>query len=507
MMDTLLVVTLSRWQFAVTVISHFIFVPTTIGLITVVVIFELLYAFGKKKGRDDYGRLALFFAKIAFFSFGAGIATGLVMELQFGMNWSEYSRFFGDVIGVPIALESLTAFFLEAVLLGLWRFTWGKINPRTHALFGILYLVTAYLSIFWIISVNAFMQNPVGLHMEDGVARLDTVFALLQNPQYLPEVLHVFFGIMILGGFVTAGISAWQILKKRNVEIFKRSVQIGLLIALPFSIVQAMLGDDQGTATGGLQPMKFSAGEARYNNEGSDDTGAPWYLVAWVDEKTQTVYGIEIPGLGSYFGGGKFTGEQEGMNEIAEAYHQEYDETVTASYEGNMDYYPPVALLFWALHIMVLIGYYYAIVSVMATILLHRKKKPIEEHPRILRALGITMWFPYVTLICGWIFAEVGRFPFVVYGLLTQLDAVSPNMTVGNISTSLTLFILIDLALIVMMIIMSHRTMKAGAPDLADYFSYSTPSDSDNPDSDNPGSGNPDSDNPDFFSLEVKNYG
>lgn len=493
-METLLIVDLSRWQFAVTVISHFIFVPITIGLITVVVILELLYAFGKKEGSKDYGRLALFFAKIAFFSFGAGVATGLVMEFQFGMNWSEYSRFFGDVIGVPIALESLTAFFLEAVLLGLWRFTWGKINPKVHALFGILYVVTAFLSVFWIISVNAFMQNPVGLTMEDGVARLDTVTALLQNPQFLPQVLHVSFGIMILGGFLTAGISAWQIIKKRDVQLFKKTVQIGLLVAVPFAIVQPLLGDDQGTATGALQPMKFSAGEGRYENQGSDTEGAPWYLVAWVDEQNQQVYGIEIPAMGSYFANGKLTGEQEGMNEIAKAYHQEYDEGVLASYEGSMDYYPPVNLLFWALHIMVLVGYFFAIFGVMALILTHRKKKPIEEHPRTLRVLGVLMWFPSILLIAGWVFAEVGRYPFVVYGLLTQLDAVSVNMTLEHIIASLTLFIIIDLTLIITMIVMSHRVLKQGAPDLKDSFSKDTDEDDA-------------SEELDFFVLEVRKDG
>lgn len=161
-----------------------------------------------------------------------------------------------------------------------------------------------------------------------------------------------------------------------------------------------------------------------------------------------------------------------------------------ASYEGNMDYYPPVNLLFWALHIMVLIGYYYSIVGVMAIILLHRKKKPIEKHPRILRALGITLWFPYVTLICGWIFAEVGRYPFVVYGILTQLDAVSANMTLESIIISLAIFIVIDLTLITTMIVMSHRALKAGAPDLKDAFSSSTASKQ--------------TKDPDFFSLEVK---
>lgn len=491
-METLLIVELSRWQFAVTVISHFIFVPITIGLITVVAIFELLYAFGKKKDTEHYGRLALFFAKIAFFSFGAGVATGLVMELQFGMNWSEYSRFFGDVIGVPIALEGLTAFFLEAVLLGLWRFTWGKINKKVHALFAVLYVITALLSVCWIISVNAFMQNPVGLHMEDGAARLDTVLALIQNPRYLPQVLHVAFGIMILGGFMTAGISAWQILKKRNVELFKKSIQIGLLVAVPFAIVQPLLGDDQGTATGALQPMKYAAGEARYENQGSDTEGAPWYLVAWVDDSTQSVYGIEIPALGSYFGGGKLTGEQEGMNEIAAAYHQEYDEEFAASYQGNMTYYPPVALLFWALHIMVLVGYFFGIFGVLALIMLHRKKKPIEEHRRTLRVLSVLMWFPSCVLIFGWIFAEVGRYPFVVYGLLTQFDAVSVNMTLGNIIASLAIFVVIDLTLIITMIVMSHRVLKAGAPSIQDSFSDNTEAPSQDPD---------------FFSLEVKKDG
>jgi cytochrome d ubiquinol oxidase subunit I len=369
------VVTLSRWQFAITVISHFIFVPTTIGLITTTLIFELVYTFRKCKDSEHYGRLALFFAKIAFLSFGCGVVTGLVMEMQFGMNWSPFAAFYGDVAGVPVTLETLTAFFLETIMLGLWRFTWGKINKKMHAAIGILLFLTSLLSIFWIIAVNAFMQNPVGYTMEGGQARLDSVFSLLENPQWLPQVLHVFFGIMILGGFVTAGIAAWQILQKKQVELFKKALQIGLIVALPFAIVQPLMGDNQIFKTAYLQGMKFAAMEADYEDHGDENHGGPWAAVAFADEDAHEALRLDIPNLGSYFVYGAFKGPVTGMKTIAEQYHELYDDIMVPEYGAaeDVNYYPPVNLLYWTFRWMVYSGYYFCVIGAMAMILLHRK--------------------------------------------------------------------------------------------------------------------------------------
>lgn len=462
---SMFVTTMSRIQFALTAIVHFFFVPTTVGLMASTLIFELLYVFGKKE-TEHYGRLALFFAKLYFVSFATGVVTGLIMEFQFGMNWSVYAYFFGDVIGVPLALEGIMAFFMESTLIGLWRFTWGKINKKLHVLFGALLFITSLFSIVWIITINAFMQNPVGFTMVNGRAHLDSVISLLRNPQYWPEALHVFFAIMILGGLVTAGVSAWQILRKRDTVLFKKAVQIGVLMFLPAAIIQPQMGDDQIAATLNLQPMKFAAAEAQYEDEGSTTTGTPWDVVAWIDESEHKSYGLGIPGLGSYFGSGKFVGASAGMNSIAQTYHEKYDQEVAASYDGDMTYYPPVTLIFWCMRWMVFSGYYYIIFGMIALFLLHRRKKAIEEHPRLLKALGITMWFPYITVIAGWVVAEVGRYPFVVYGLFTQLDAVSPNMTAAKIITSISLFAIVDCLLITTGLVMGHRTLKKGAPNI-----------------------------------------
>ncbi|WP_416207832.1 cytochrome ubiquinol oxidase subunit I [Enterococcus sp. HY326] len=459
------VTTMSRIQFAMTAIMHFFFVPTTIGLMAATLIFELIYVFGKKEN-EHYGRLALFFAKLYFFSFGTGVVTGLIMEFQFGMNWSAYAYFFGDVIGVPLALEGIMAFFMESTLIGLWRFTWGKINKKLHVLFAALLLFTSLFSVVWIIMINAFMQNPVGFTMEGGRARLDSVLSLVQNPQYWPEALHVLGAIMILGGLVVCGVSAWQILKNRDRKIFKKSIQIGVLMFLPFAIIQQQMGDNQITASGALQAMKFAAVEGRYENEGSDTTGAPWDIAAWINESEHTSTGIGIPGLGSYFGNGTFVGGAEGMNEIAKTYHEKYDSEVAASYDGEMSYYPPVTLLFWCMRWMFYSGYYYVVLGTVGLLLLYRKKKSIEEHPRLLKAFGISMWFPYVTVVTGWVVAEVGRYPFVVYGIFTQLDAVSPDMTPAKIITSVTLLAIMDLLLIGTVLTIAHRTLKKGAPNI-----------------------------------------
>ncbi|ERL65663.1 cytochrome ubiquinol oxidase subunit I [Schleiferilactobacillus shenzhenensis] len=460
------VTTLSRLQFALTAIVHFAFVATTTGMLLTTIIFEFIYAYGRGN-KDQYGRLALFFSRIFIFSFATGVVTGLIMEFQFGLNWSAFARLMGDIVGVPLAIESMLAFFLESTIIGAWRFTWGMLNKKAHAWLGLAMLLSSLTSVIWIIAINAFMQNPYGFHMEGKHARLNSFITLLQNPQYLPEVLHVLFAILIVGGFLTAGISAWQILHQRDVQAFKVAVQIGLLIALPAAFIQPLQGDNQAAATVMLQPMKFTAIEGRYDNEGSKTTGAPWALAATIDEKNHKVNAITVPAMGTYFGTGKFTGMMPGMNMVAKIYHAKFDKTVAKSYDGQMDYYPPVTLLFWAMHWMVYAGYFFTMFALAATILLHRRHKLIEEHRKTLRTLGWVLWLPYITITAGWIVAEVGRYPFVVYGLLTQYDAVSPNLTMPVVAVSLGLFFIVDAFLITTMITLSHRALKRGLPALS----------------------------------------
>lgn len=459
---------LSRMQFALTAIVHFLFVTTTVGMLLTTIIFEFLYAYGHKNS-ERYGRLSLFYSRFFIFSFATGVVTGLIMEFQFGLNWSAFARLMGDVVGVPLAIESMVAFFMESTIIGAWRFTWGMFNKRAHAWLGLAMLFSSMFSVVWIIAINAFMQNPYGFHMEGQRARLNSLISLLQNPQYMPQVLHVLFAILIVGGFLTAGIAAWQILHKRDVQAFKVAVQIGLLVALPAAFLQPLQGDNQAAATVMLQPMKFTAIEGRYENEGSKTTGAPWALAASIDEQHHTTNALTIPAMGTYFGTGKFTGMMPGMNMVAKIYHAKFDKTVAKSYDGQMDYYPPVTLLFWAMHWMVYAGYFFTMFALLATILLHRRNKDINGHPRTLHALGWVMWLPYVTITAGWIVAEVGRYPFVVYGLLTQYDAVSPNITVAGVTFSLILFFIMDAFLITNMIILSHRALKKGLPALTGF--------------------------------------
>ena len=461
----LAVTNLSRMQFAVTAITHFLFVTTTVGMLLTTMIFEFLYAYGRGD-TEKFGRLTLFFSRIFFFSFGTGVVTGLIMEFQFGMNWSAFTRLMGDVAGVSLAIESMISFFIESTIIGLWRFTWGKLPKRAHAWLGVGMLGASLFSVVWIIAINAFMQHPYGFHLENGRARLNSLITLLQNPQYQPEFLHVLFAILITGGFVTAGVSAWQILHKRDTAAFKIAVQIGLLIALPAAFLQPAQGDDQGAATAALQPMKFTAIEGRYNTEGSATTGAPWAMAALINEKDRTVKAVSIPNLGTYFGKNTFTGAMPGMNAVAKMYHAKFDKTVAKSYDGQMNYYPPVTLLFWTMHLMVYAGYFFTMFALFATIMLHRRKSGIEAHPKTLRALGWTLWLPYLTFTSGWIVAEVGRYPFVVYGLLTQYDAVSPSLTVTEAATSLAMFFVADVFLVSTMIYISHRTVTRGLPEI-----------------------------------------
>jgi cytochrome d ubiquinol oxidase subunit I len=449
-----------------TVIFHFWFVTTTVGVMACVLIFELLYAFGKGN-TDKYGRLALFFMKIYFFSFAIGVVTGLVMELQFGMNWSAYSSFFGDIIGVPLSIEGITAFFLESTLIGLWRFTWGKIGKRIHVLFGALLEITSLMSVVWIVMINAFMQDPTGYEIVDGQVRLTSLLDLFKNPHYWPEALHVGCAIFILGGMLVCGISAIQIMRKREVELFKKSLQIGLLVFLPIAIIQPLWGDDQVAATIGQNPMKYAAIEANWHDVGSDTTGYGWPVVAVISEENHETYGLEIPNLGPYFGSGKLVGSAKGMEEISQLYHTKYDAQFAEHYAQDgetLDYYPPVTLMFWCMRIMVFTGYFFIIFGTFALFMVFGKKKSIEDHPHMLRAFKVAMFFPYATVIAGWVVAEVGRYPFVVNGLLTQLDAVSPNMTVPKLVTSISAFAVMYIMLGVSMVFLVRKTLETPVP-------------------------------------------
>ncbi len=286
------IVTLARFQFAMTTIFHFFFVPFTIGTGFAVAVMETMYVRSKN---ELYKKMAKFWGNIFLLSFAVGVVTGIIQEFQFGMNWSDYSRFVGDIFGAPLAIEALLAFFMESTFLGLWIFTWDRMKPKVHVIFIWLTAFASILSAFWILAANSFMQHPVGYTLKNGRAEMNDFGALLSNHQVWYEFSHVIAGAITMGGIIIAGLSAFQLLKKsqKAKDFFKKSLRLGLVISLVGSVAVMTAGDLQMKDLVTQQPMKFAATEGNYK-----DTGDPaaWTLIAWANEKDHTqAFGVDIP--------------------------------------------------------------------------------------------------------------------------------------------------------------------------------------------------------------------
>ncbi|WP_195971944.1 cytochrome ubiquinol oxidase subunit I [Enterococcus gallinarum] len=443
------IVTLARIQFAMTTIFHFFFVPFSIGVGLVVAIMETLYVIKKD---EKYRRMTKFWGNIFLLSFAVGVVTGVIQEFQFGMNWSDYSRFVGDVFGAPLAVEALLAFFMESTFLGLWVFTWDRVSPKLHATFFWLVTIGSMLSAFWILTANSFMQHPVGYTLKNGRAEMTDFGALLTNPQVWFEFLHVITAAITMGGIVVAGLSAFRLLKK-GVErgFFKKSLRIGLVIALVGSLGVLGAGDAQMKYLVEEQPMKFAAMEGSY-----EDTGSPaaWTLVSWANEEEhREVFGIKIPYMLSILAFNKPSGSIDGMNTV----NQELIETY-----GDRDYYPPVNTLFWSFRIMAGFGTLMLLVSSLG-LYFSRKKKPwLFEKRWLLRIVAFTLFTPFIANTAGWLITELGRYPWTVYGLFTIEESVSPNVSATSLLISNTVYFLLFSGLGGTMVYLVKRQMNRG---------------------------------------------
>lgn len=445
------IVTLARFQFAMTTVFHFLFVPFSIGTAFAVAIMETKYVRTKNV---KYRQMAKFWGNIFLLSFAVGVVTGIIQEFQFGMNWSDYSRFVGDIFGAPLAVEALLAFFLESTFLGLWMFTWDKVSPKLHVVFIWLVTIASILSAFWILTANSFMQHPVGYTLNNGRAEMTDFGALLANPQVWYEFTHVVFGAITLGGMVVAGISGFQLLKKKfkGNEIFKKSMRIGLVITLVGSILTLGAGDAQMKALLDDQPMKFSAMEGNYEDT-SDPAG--WTLIGWANEaEHKQVFGIEIPYVLSILAYNKPSGSIEGMNNINKALEHQYGD--------DKNYYPPVNTLFYSFRVMAAFAMLMLLVSIVG-LFFTRKKKPILYEKRwMLWIVGLSTFVPFLANTAGWLIAELGRYPWTVYGLFTIEDSVSPNVSVTSLLISNTIYFLLFASLAVTMVYLVRREMKKG---------------------------------------------
>ena len=413
-------VLLARWQFGITSVYHFLFVPLTLGLSVLVAVMETLYV---RTGNDLYKRMAKFWGKLFLLNFSLGVVTGLVQEFQFGMNWSEYSRFMGDIFGVPLALEALTAFYLESVFIGLWLFGWDRLSRKTHLVCIWLVAFASNLSALWILIANSFMQAPVGYVLRNGRAEMTDFFALLTNSYVLRQYPHTLMGGLITAGVFVMAISAYHLLRKNQPEFFRTSLRIGLTCALIASVLAAGTGHMQAQHVAKAQPMKLAVMESLWETANP----APYLLFASINQdKQQNSLEISVPGALSLLVYGSLDGEIKGIKELQTQYAQQY---------GPGNYIPDIFPVFWSYRIMIGAGMWLLALTAFAFFQLRRNR--LEQTPWLLRAIFWSLPVPYLANSAGWIVTEMGRQPWIVFGLQRVEQAVSPNVSSGAVWTSL----------------------------------------------------------------------
>ena len=442
------VVLLSRMQFGLTTVYHFFFVPLSIGLTVMVALMESIYA---KNGNEDYRKMAKFWGKLLLINFAMGVVTGIVQEFQFGMNWSGYSRYVGDIFGAPLAIEALFAFFLESTFLGVWIFGWDKLKPAMHAACMWIVAIASSVSAFWILLANSFMQNPVGFTINNGRAEMESFLALLTNEHLWYQYPHVITGAWATAGFFVLGISAIKLLNGHDKAYFQKSMKIAAVFALLGTLLVAGVGHAQGQHLGDEQPMKMAAAEALWETEAP----APLALVAINDEeKGENTFEIAVPNALSFMMHNSFTGEVKGIHELQA-------EMVAEHGEGN--YIPPVTVCFWAFRVMVGAGGLMVLFALAAMVL--NKSGKLANNRLLLKLLGLGIALPYLANSAGWILAEMGRQPWIVYGLQTVYEGVSKS-----VSGTVVLISLIGFALVytVLAVVDVYLLAKNGVKDIHD---------------------------------------
>ena len=436
---------LARAQFAITTVYHFFFVPLTLGLSVLVAIMETLYV---RTGQEMYKQMTKFWGKLFLINFAMGVVTGIVQEFQFGMNWSEYSRFVGDIFGAPLAVEALLAFFLESTFLGVWVFGWDKLSKGMHALAIWLVAIGSNISALWILIANSFMQEPVGYVLNNGRAEMNDFFALLLNPNVLVQFPHTVMAGFTTAAFFVMGISAYHLIKKNNVAVFRRSFQIAAIVGMIAIVLVILNGHSQAQHMVATQPMKMAATEALWNTE----EPASFSILTIGDlAQRNDVFSLRIPRLLCLLAYDQLDCKIEGINDLQKGFEQQY---------GPGDYIPPVAFTYWTFRLMVGSGFLMAALALYA--LFMTMGEMFEDRPRVLRLFLLAMVLPYLATSTGWLLTELGRAPWVVYGLMKIEDAVSPTVSGLEVLITLVGFTLIYGVLMVADIYLLTKYAKAG---------------------------------------------
>lgn len=422
------VLTLARLQFGVTTVYHFFFVPLTLGLSIMVAIMETLYV---RSGREVYKQMTKFWGKLFVINFAMGVVTGIVQEFQFGMNWSEYSRFVGDIFGAPLAIEALLAFFLESTFLGIWLFGWDKLSKKLHAATIWVVAISSNLSALWILIANSFMQQPVGYEIVNGRAQMTSFAEVVFNPNIWTQFPHVFSSGLATAAFFVLGISAYHLVRAgENRDMHRRSFQMAAIFAVLGTVGVAMSGHSQAQHIVQTQPMKMAAAEALWDTE---DPAALSLFTIGNERERRDVFAIRVPRLLSLLALNQLSGTVQGINDLQAQYEEQY---------GPGNYVPPVAISYWSFRIMVGAGMVMLLAAFYA-LFLTMGEELLERPPRLLRYFPLLIALPYLANTFGWLLTELGRAPWVVYGLMTIEQGISINVGVGMLLTTLIGFTLI----------------------------------------------------------------
>lgn len=462
------VVDIARWQFGIVTVFHFLFVPLSIGLTLVVAMLETQWL----RTRDRaYLRLTKFFGTLLLISFAIGVVTGIVQEFQFGMNWSDYSRFVGDVFGAPLAIEGLLAFFLESTFLGLWIFGWDRLPGWAHA--GCMWVVHVgtLFSAYFILAANSWMQHPVGYTYDEatGRAELTDFLAVLTNPVQLVTFPHVVAASYLTAGLFVVATAGWLLRRaareaERHDEqpMHRRALRLGAVLALVAGLAVAGTGDLQGKVMTEVQPMKMAAAEGLYE---SADSCAPFSLVTVGSlDGSEERWSLTVPCVLSFLATGSFDGPVQGIDELRASYAETYGQDPGAAYYQVEDYVPVVPVAYWSFRLMMGLGTAAAAGAALVLWLTRRGRVPQGRwFGRMLVAL------PLMALAAnafGWIFTEMGRQPWVVFGLMTVDNAVSPGVTATEAMVSLVALASVYAVLGVVEVRLLLHTIRKGPPAL-----------------------------------------
>ena len=440
---------LSRWQFGITTVYHFLFVPLTLGLSLIVAILETIYV---RTGNEMYKKQTKFWGKLFLINFAMGVVTGIVQEFHFGMNWSEYARFMGDIFGAPLAMEALTAFYLESVFLGLWIFGWERLSKKLHAASIWIVALASNLSAFWILTANSFMQSPVGYVINNGRAEMTSFTALITNPYVFNQFPHTVLSGLVTAGIFVLAISAFHLLRKTHLEFFRASFKLGLIWTAASLLLIMGSGHAQTQFLATAQPMKLAAAEALWETENP----APFALAAMIDEqnKTNTVE-VKIPALLSILANNDPNTPVRGIKDIEQEYIAQY---------GPGNYVPAVTPVFWSFRIMVAAGSLLLLIVAAAAFFWWRGQ--LEEKTWMLKAVLWSLPLPYLANSTGWFVAEAGRQPWIVFGLQRVEQGVSTSVGAVSIWISLLGFTLVYALLAGAAVYLVQKFVRQGPAEL-----------------------------------------